>query len=95
MDGLSSLRKAASIALLNEFWKLGTGTRSELSLSASLSPGAGGATVGVSSEKYCFEIPGKAEQVSRGNHDHRALLWWISIGQEKIEVFHLPGLLRC
>lgn len=65
MDGLSSLRKAASIALLNEFWKLGTGTRSELSLSASLSPGAGGATVGVSSEKCCFEIPGKATDLTR------------------------------
>lgn len=50
VDGLSSFRKAASIAWLKEFWKLGTGTRSELSLSPSLSPGAGGARVEFSSE---------------------------------------------
>jgi hypothetical protein len=42
--------KAASIAWLKEFWKLGTGTRSELSLSPSLSTGAGGTKL-FSSEK--------------------------------------------
>lgn len=40
--GVSSFMKAASIAWLKEFWKLGTGTRSELSLSPSLSTVAGG-----------------------------------------------------
>lgn len=40
--GVSSFMKAASIAWLKEFWKLGTGTRSELSLSPSLSIVAGG-----------------------------------------------------
>lgn len=51
VGGLSSFRKAASIAWLKEFWKLGTGIRSELSLSPSLSPGAGGARLVFSSEK--------------------------------------------
>lgn len=45
VDGLSSFRRAASIAWLKEFWKLGTGIRSELSLSPSLSAGTGSARV--------------------------------------------------
>lgn len=49
--GMSSFMKAASIAWLKEFWKLGTGTRSELSLSPSLSTEAGGTKL-FSSEKY-------------------------------------------
>lgn len=49
--GVSSFMKAASIAWLKEFWKLGTGTRSELSLSPSLSTGAGGTKL-FSSIKY-------------------------------------------
>ena len=49
--GVSSFMKAASIAWLKEFWKLGTGTRSELSLSPSLSTGAGGTKL-FSSKKY-------------------------------------------
>lgn len=56
VDGLSSFRKAASIAWLKEFWKLGTGTRSELSLSASLSPGAGGARLWFSSGTGTAEL---------------------------------------
>ena len=40
--GVSSFVKAASIAWLKEFWKLGTGTPSALSLSPSVSTGAGG-----------------------------------------------------
>lgn len=51
---MSSFMKAASIAWLKEFWKLGTGTRSELSLSPSLSIGAGGTKL-FSSKKYqCY-----------------------------------------
>lgn len=49
--GVSSFMKAASIAWLKEFWKLGTGTRSELSLSPSLSTVAGGTKL-FSSKKY-------------------------------------------
>lgn len=49
--GVSSFMKAASIAWLKEFWKLGTGTRSELSLSPSLSTGAGGTKLLFSSKK--------------------------------------------
>lgn len=52
---MSNFMKAASIAWLKEFWKLGTGTRSELSLSPSLSTGAGGTKL-LSSEKGSVKI---------------------------------------
>lgn len=55
--GVSNFMKAASIAWLKEFWKLGTGTRSELSLSPSLSTGAGGTRL-LSSRKCEYMIVG-------------------------------------
>lgn len=56
--GVSSFMKAASIAWLKEFWKLGTGTRSELSLSPSLSAAAGGTKLFSSTKDQKYNATG-------------------------------------